>query len=91
MIEQVKLGTLQGTRGGSFESMAPELLIYTLPFLFDSLDSIQKVTMGPVGEKIAKYTEKNGLVTLATGDSGGFYNFYETIAIRLLHRMTWWD
>ena len=74
MLEQVKSGVLEGTRGGSFESMAPELLIYTLPFLFDSLDSIQKVTMGPIGEKIAKYTEKNGLATLATGDSGGFYS-----------------
>lgn len=30
--------------------------------------------MGPVGKKIAKYAEKNGLVILATGDSGGFYN-----------------
>ena len=74
MLDQVKSGVLEGTRGGSFESMAPELLIYTLPFLFDSLDSIQKVTTGSIGEKIAKHTEKNGLVTLAIGDSGGFYS-----------------
>lgn len=72
MIDAVKLGTLQGTRGGLFERVSPKLLIYTMPFLFDNLDSIEKVTMGPIGDKIAKDAEKNGIIILTTGDAGGF-------------------
>lgn len=74
MIEATKLGTLQGTRGGPFEKMAPEFMIYTLPFLFDNLDGIEKITMGPIGDRIAKAAEKNGFVALTTGDGGGFRN-----------------
>lgn len=74
MIDAVKMGTLQSTRGGPFERMAPELLVYTMPFLFDNLDSIEKVSMGPIGDRIAKNAEKNGLIILTTGDGGGFRN-----------------
>jgi len=74
MIEATKLGTLQGTRGGPFEKMAPELMVYTLPFLFDNLDGIEKITMGPIGDRIGKATEKNGFIVLTTGDGGGFRN-----------------
>lgn len=72
MLEQVKLGTIQGTRGGSFEDAAPELLIYTMPFLFENVDGIEKITLGPMGEKIAENSKKNGIIILATGDAGGF-------------------
>ncbi len=74
MIDATKMGTLQSTRGGPFERMAPELLVYTLPFLFDNLNSIEKVSMGPIGDRIAKNAEKNGLIILTTGDGGGFRN-----------------
>jgi tripartite ATP-independent transporter DctP family solute receptor len=74
MVDATKLGTLQGVRAGNFEAVAPEILIYTLPFLFDSQKSAQKVTMGPVGDRIGKYAEKNGLLVLSTGDAGGFVN-----------------
>lgn len=74
MIDATKMGTLQGTRGGPFERMTPELLVYTLPFLFDNLNSIEKVSMGPIGDKIAQNAEKNGLIILTTGDGGGFRN-----------------
>jgi len=72
MLDATKLGTLQATRGGLFERVSPRLLVYTLPFLFDSLDGIEKVTMGPLGDKIASEAEKNGLLVLTTGDAGGF-------------------
>lgn len=72
MIDAVKLGTIQGTRGGLFERVSPKLLVYTLPFLFENLESIEKVTMGPIGDKLAKDAEKNGIIVLATGDAGGF-------------------
>jgi C4-dicarboxylate-binding protein DctP len=72
MLDATKLGTLQATRGGLFERVSPRLLTYTLPFLFDNLDAIEKVTMGPIGDKIASEAEKNGLLVLTTGDAGGF-------------------
>lgn len=71
MVDMVKMGTLQATRGGAFERVAPELLIYTMPFLFENVASAQKVTNGPLGERIAKFAEKNGIVILATGNAGG--------------------
>jgi len=72
MLDATKLGTLQATRGGLFERVSPKMLIYTMPFLFDNLDSIEKVTMGPIGDKIAATAEANGLLVLTTGDAGGF-------------------
>lgn len=71
MVDMVKMGTLQATRGGAFERVAPELLIYTMPFLFETVASAQKVTNGPIGDRIAKFAEKNGIVVLATGNAGG--------------------
>lgn len=70
-MEAVKMGTIQATRGGQFEAAAPELLIYTMPFLFNDIESVHKITRGPIGEKIAKHAEKNGITIIATGDAGG--------------------
>jgi C4-dicarboxylate-binding protein DctP len=72
MLDAVKRGDLQGTRSGLFERVSPRLLVYTMPFLFDSLDGIEQVTMGPIGEAIAADAEANGLIVLTTGDAGGF-------------------
>lgn len=72
MQDATRLGILQGTRGGLFDRVSTKLLVYTMPFLFDSLEGIEKVTMGPIGEKIAADAERNGWLVLATGDAGGF-------------------
>lgn len=72
VTEQVKLGTIQSTRSGSFEMITPKLLIYTMPFLFETIDGLHKITRGPIGEKIAAEAEKNGYKLLATGDAGYF-------------------
>ncbi|WP_461204993.1 TRAP transporter substrate-binding protein [Clostridium sp. DL1XJH146] len=72
MIEQMKLGTIQGVRAGVIDAIAPEMLIYTMPFLFEDIDGFQKVASGSIGEKIAKYAEVNNIKVLATGDAGGF-------------------
>lgn len=79
MIEQVKMGTIQGTRAGRFDDVATELLVYTMPFLFNDVESFQKVTRGPIGEKIAKAAEKNNIVILSTGDAGGLRNITNNI------------
>lgn len=72
IIEQVKMGTIQGTRGGQFEMVAPKLLIYTLPFMFDTIDEMMKVVESPVHEKIAAEAAENNMVVIAMADSGGF-------------------
>ena len=79
ITEQVKLGTIQATITGSFEQIAPELLIYTMPFLFSEIDGLHEVTRGPIGEKIAANAEKNGYVILATGDAGLFRHFSNNV------------
>lgn len=69
-MAMVKTGTLQAMRGNQLETAAPELLIYTMPFLFENLESVHKITRGPIGEKIARFAEKNNFAILATGDVG---------------------
>jgi len=75
VTEGVKLGTIQATATGSFEDIAPKLLIYTMPFLFNDIESVHKITRGPLGKEIAEESEKNGYFTIATGDSGLFRQF----------------
>jgi C4-dicarboxylate-binding protein DctP len=72
LLDATKRGTIQGTRCGLFERVTPRLLVLTMPFLFDSLDGIEKVTMGPIGERLASSAEENGLLVLTVGDAGGF-------------------
>ena len=70
IMKMVKDGSLQAMRGNQLEAAAPELLIYTLPFLFDNLEDAHKITRGGIGDKIARFSEKNNIIILATGDVG---------------------
>lgn len=79
MIEAAKMGSIQGVRAGRFDDVATELLVYTMPFLFDDVESFQKVARGEIGKKIAKAAEKNDIVILATGDAGGFRNITNNV------------
>lgn len=79
MIEAAKMGTIQGVRAGRFDDVATELLVYTMPFLFDDVESFQKVARGEISKKISKAAEKNGIVILATGDAGGFRNITNNV------------
>ena len=75
MIEMLKLGSLEVFRGGVFEAQTPKVVLYTMPFLFNTTEEIYKITRGPIGEKIANSAEERGLKVLATGDGGGFRQF----------------
>lgn len=79
MLEQVKMGTVEGLRCGPFEDAAPELLVYTMPFLFSDMDAVHRVTRGDITERIIQSTEKNGLKVLAVGDSGEFRQFTNNV------------
>ncbi len=42
VMDMVKMGTVQGTRGGAFAKANKKFLIYTLPFLFENTNSVLK-------------------------------------------------
>ena len=79
VLDMVKLGTIQGSRGGLFERANKKFLIYTLPFMFTSTDSVQKVMFGPIGQKINEGALDNGLYIPATGVAGGFRNITNNV------------
>jgi C4-dicarboxylate-binding protein DctP len=72
MTESVKMGTLEGTRGGSFDIVAKKLVFYQMPFLFDNIDDFVAIARGPIGDEIAAQGLEEGVAILATGDAGGF-------------------
>ena len=75
VMDMVKVGNLQGTRGGLFAKANKKFLFYTLPFLFDDTKQVLKVMRGPFGVKIAEGAKKNGFYIPATGVAGGFRQF----------------
>ena len=72
LTDMVKMGTVQGTRGGAFAKANKKFLIYTLPFLFSDTDSVLKAMRSEFGASIGKHAEQNGYYIPATGVAGGF-------------------
>lgn len=75
VMDMVKVGNLQGTRGGQFEKANRKFLIYTLPFLFDNTDAVLAAMRGAAGRQIAAAAKDNGYYIPATGVAGGFRQF----------------
>jgi len=75
VMDMVKMGTVQGTRGGAFAKANKKFLIYTLPFLFENTDSVLKAMRSNIGAEIAKGSESAGYYIPATGVAGGFRQF----------------
>ena len=48
----------------------PEFEIFDLPYLFDSLDDVHRITEGPLGAKLLKRLERQGMVGLGYLDNG---------------------
>ncbi len=72
VMDMVKLGTVEGTRGGAFTKANEKFLIWTLPFLYDNTDAVLKAMRSEFGDEIAKAAEANGYYIPATGVAGGF-------------------
>lgn len=72
MVEAVKMGTLECVRAGVFDATATELMVYTMPFLFEDLNDFQAICRGPIADQIAEATKEVGITVTATGDGGGF-------------------
>jgi len=74
VLDMVKLGTVQGCRGGLFERANKKYLLYTLPFLFENADQVTKVMRSDFGQEINKGALANGFYIPATGPAGGMRN-----------------
>ena len=74
VLEMVKLGTVQGCRGGLFERANKKYLMYTLPFLFADADKVVAVMRSDLGQAINKGAMANGFYIPATGVAGGMRN-----------------
>ena len=74
VLDMVKMGAIQGSRGGLFERANKQFLIYTLPFMFENTDQVLKAMASPVGDKINEGALANGYYIPATGVAGGFRN-----------------
>ena len=72
LTDMVKMGSVQGTRGGAFAKVNKKFLIYTLPFLFNDTDAVLKAMRSSFGADIGKHAEQNGYYIPATGVAGGF-------------------
>jgi tripartite ATP-independent transporter DctP family solute receptor len=74
VLDMVKLGTVQGCRGGLFERANKKYLMYTLPFLFEDANKVVAVMRSELGQKINKGAAANGFYIPATGVAGGMRN-----------------
>jgi len=74
VLDMVKLGTVQGCRGGLFERANKKYLMYTLPFLFEDANKVVAVMRSDLGQSINKGAMANGFYIPATGVAGGMRN-----------------
>jgi tripartite ATP-independent transporter DctP family solute receptor len=81
LMDMVKLGNLQGTRGALFERANKKYLLYTLPFLFADIEQAKKVIRSDFGEKVNQGAKANGFYVPATGVAGGFRQFTNNVRL----------
>lgn len=71
-IEQTRAGAidLNRTNGALIGNFVPAMNVLAMPFLFRSIDHLQKVLDGPIGNEILNSFEAYGFVGLTFYDSG---------------------
>jgi tripartite ATP-independent transporter DctP family solute receptor len=71
-IEQTRVGAidLNRTNGALIGTFIPSMNVLAMPFLFRSIEHLQKVLDGPIGTEILNSFEPYGFVGLAFYDSG---------------------
>ncbi len=74
MLEMVKMGTLEGMRGGQFDFL-PRLLVFTLPFLCENPAQVQALMSSDIALSICKDAKKDNMLILGLGNAGGFRHF----------------
>jgi tripartite ATP-independent transporter DctP family solute receptor len=79
LMDMVKIGNIQGTRGALFERANQKYLLYTLPFLFADIEQAKKVIRSDFGEQINQGARANGFYVPVTGVAGGFRQFTNNV------------
>jgi TRAP-type C4-dicarboxylate transport system substrate-binding protein len=79
LMDMVKVGTIQGTRGALFERANKKFLLYTLPFFFSDIEQAKKLIRSSYGEKLNQGARANGFYIPATGVAGGFRQFTNNV------------
>jgi tripartite ATP-independent transporter DctP family solute receptor len=79
LMDMVKVGTIQGTRGGLFERANKKFLLYTLPFFFSNIEQAKRLIRSSFGEKLNQGSKANGFYVPATGVAGGFRQFTNNV------------
>jgi tripartite ATP-independent transporter DctP family solute receptor len=79
LMDMVKVGTIQGTRGALFERANKKFLLYTLPFFFSNIEQAKKLIRSSFGEKLNQGATANGFYVPATGVAGGFRQFTNNV------------
>jgi C4-dicarboxylate-binding protein DctP len=67
LMDMVKVGTIQGTRGALFERANKKFLLYTLPFFFSDIEQAKRLIRSSFGEKLNQGATANGFYVPATG------------------------
>ncbi|HLJ00990.1 MAG TPA: DctP family TRAP transporter solute-binding subunit [Bradyrhizobium sp.] len=85
MVQDVSAGTLEMSFASSvvFASVAPELSVFDIPFLFRDITHARSVMDGEIGKAALKRLEPKGIVGLAWGENG---LRHLTTADRAVHR-----
>jgi C4-dicarboxylate-binding protein DctP len=79
LMDMVKVGSLQGTRGALFERANKKYLLYTLPFLFADIEQAKRLIRSSFGEEVNRGAAANGFYVPATGVAGGFRQFTNNV------------
>jgi len=79
LMDMVKVGTIQGTRGALFERANKKFLLYTLPFFFSNIEQAKRLIRSSFGEKLNQGATANGFYVPATGVAGGFRQFTNNV------------
>ena len=85
-IEQTRAGAidLNRTNGALIGNFVPAMNVLAMPFLFRSIEHLQKVLDGPIGNEILNSFEPYGFVGLAFYDSGARSIYNSVRPIRAL-------
>jgi tripartite ATP-independent transporter DctP family solute receptor len=79
LMDMVKVGTIQGTRGGLFERANKKFLLYTLPFLFADIEQAKRLIRSSFGDRLNQGARANGFYVPATGVAGGFRQYTNNV------------
>lgn len=80
MLEQTCSGVIQGFHGGQFDFL-PKLLVFTLPFLSENAEEVERLLNSDIAKEICEDSKKDGALILGIGDAGGLRQFSNNVRL----------